>query len=157
MINSIPNRLKELQKYSVLKRKGYIIEKKNIPDDLLSHIKNELTVTPKVHKDYARNVQSFPIFFENKKRIYLPPYWALENIGKAAKNCVKNGIDFTSELKTIYPPRDYQEPIVKKVLKQPHFQKKINFSLAIYQNMLLLQMRKHIYTQNTWQKRKQFI
>ena len=66
--------LKKLAKYAILKRKGYTLDKKNIPDDVLSYIKNELTVTPKVHKDYARNVQSFPVFFENKKRIFLPPY-----------------------------------------------------------------------------------
>jgi len=110
--------LKKLAEHGKLKRKGYVIEKKNIKSDVIQYIKQTLTVTPVVHKDYAKNVQSFPIFFENKKNIFLPPYWALDNIGKAEKNFVKNGIGFTSELKTIYPPRDYQEPIVTKVLKQ---------------------------------------
>ncbi len=110
--------LKKLAEYGKLKRKGYVIEKKHIKSNVMQHIRETLTVTPVVHKDYAKNVQSFPIFFENKKSVFLPPYWALDNIGKAAKNFVKNGIGFTSELKTIYPPRDYQEPIVKMVLKQ---------------------------------------
>lgn len=109
---------KDIAEKAILKRNGYVLDKKDIPSDILTEIKSELTVTPKVHKDYARNVQSFPIYFETKKRIFIPPYWALEKFGKAGKNCVKNGISFSSELKTIYPPRDYQEPIVKKVLKQ---------------------------------------
>ena len=110
--------LKKLAEHGKLKRKGYVIEKKYIKSNVMQYIRETLTVTPVVHKDYAKNVQSFPIFFENKKSIFLPPYWALDNIGKAGKNFVKNGIAFTSELKTIYPPRDYQEPIVKTVLKQ---------------------------------------
>jgi superfamily II DNA or RNA helicase len=110
--------LKKLSKYAILKRKGYIIYKKNIKTDLLLYIQDILTVTPKVHKDYARGVKSFPIFFENKKKLFLPPYWAFENIGQPAKILIKDGLSFNEELKTVYGPRDYQEPIIKKVLSQ---------------------------------------
>ena len=110
--------LKELSKYAILKRKGYIIHKKYIKTDLLLYIQDILTVSPKVHKDYVRNVKSFPVFFENKKKIFLPSYWAFDNIGKPNKDLIKDGLSFNEELKTVYDPRDYQKPIIKKVLQQ---------------------------------------
>ena len=114
----IVKKYSSLQKYTSNKRKGYIIEKKNIPLETLISIKDELTLQPKVHKDYCQNIPDVPVYFESKKRIIVPPYWAREHIGKASKNFVQNGEPFTQELKTIFPPRDYQEPIVDKTLKQ---------------------------------------
>ena len=51
--------LKKLAEHGKLKRKGYVIEKKHIKSNVMQYIRETLTVTPKVHKDYAQNVQSF--------------------------------------------------------------------------------------------------
>ena len=109
---------KQLQQFSSLKRKGYVIDKMNIPIHILNEIKNELTLEPKVNKEYCRNIQKVPIFFESKNKISLPPYWALDNIGKANKNFIKNGDYFTSDLKTIFPPKKEQIPVIEKTMKQ---------------------------------------
>ncbi len=108
----------QLQPFTKWKRKGVAIEKKNIPNNILLQLKADLTLEPKVNKSYVKNIPKIPVYHENKKIVSLPPYWCLDNIGKPAKNFVKDGQNFTNELKTIYPPRDYQEPIVDKTLKQ---------------------------------------
>jgi superfamily II DNA or RNA helicase len=114
----IPKKYTELQPYTSSKRKGYVIEKANIKPNILSCIKSDLTLEPKVHKDYARGATKIPIYFESKKLIIVPPYWALENIGKAHKNFIKDGKPFSSELKTIFPPKKEQIPVIDKTLKQ---------------------------------------
>ena len=101
----------------VLRRNGFCVEKSSIDDITLSNIKNDLMVTPVVHRDFQKNVKAFPVFFENEKNIYLPPYWAKEHIGEPTKNYIKSGLPFTSELKTTFEPRDYQLPIVKHCYK----------------------------------------
>ena len=114
----IKKQIKTLAKYAILKRKGYVIEKKHITKDEMEYIKRQLILTPVVHRDYIKNAPKIPIFFENDRRIYLPQYWACENIGTPNRNSIKDGKCFETELKTTFPPRDYQEPIVKKVYEQ---------------------------------------
>ena len=108
----------DLQQYLKSKRKGYIIEKKNISNEILNEIKNHLNLKPRVHRDYVKHAQKVKAYIETKNRLILPPYWTRENIGKAQENYIKNGLSFTQELKTIYPPRDYQEPIIEKTYSQ---------------------------------------
>jgi superfamily II DNA or RNA helicase len=108
----------ELQKYLKSKRKGYIIEKKHISKETLQQIRKTLSLKPRVHKDYANNIKDVNAYIETKNRLILPPYWAKEYIGKAQENYIKNGLNFTQELKTIYPPRDYQDPIIEKTYNQ---------------------------------------
>jgi len=108
----------KLNEFSFLKRSGLIIKKENIDTKTLGELKTDLTLKAVVHKDYAKFAPKVKAFMENKKYIYIPPFWGRENIGIPPKNLVKDGVPFTSELKTIYPPRDYQLPFLDKAMKQ---------------------------------------
>jgi len=108
----------KLNEFSFLKRSGLIIKKEDIDTKTLGELKNDLTLKAVVHKDYAKFAPKVKAYMENKKYMYIPPFWARENIGVPPKNLIKDGVPFTSELKTIYPPRDYQLPFLDKAMNQ---------------------------------------
>ena len=107
-----------LQNLGINKKIGYKIKKSLIDKKDYDKIIKQLTLTPKVHKDFANNVQDFECFFEDEKYIYLPKFWALKNIGKPKKNLIKRGDYFKDPLTTVLEPRDYQVPIIDKTFKQ---------------------------------------
>ena len=110
--------LENLQNSGVLKKKGYRLLKKNIDKEDLNFIKKKLTLEPKVHKDFVKNVVKYKCYVEDKKHIYLPKHWGIQNLGNPKKNLLKRGEYLTQELKTIYPPRDFQVEIIEKTYKQ---------------------------------------
>ena len=110
--------LENLQNSGVLKKKGYRLLKKNIDKEDLNFIKKKLTLEPKVHKDFVKNVVKYKCYIEDKKHIYLPKHWGIQNLGNPKKNLLKRGEYLTQELKTIYPPRDFQVEIIEKTYKQ---------------------------------------
>jgi superfamily II DNA or RNA helicase/predicted GIY-YIG superfamily endonuclease len=112
------NKIKKLSEVAILKRKGYVINKKDIEPELLQYIKSILSIKPNAHKDFSKFVQKIPAYHENTTKIFLPRHWGLDNIGKPHKNCIKKGEKFTLKLKTVYPPRDYQMPIIDKTMEQ---------------------------------------
>ena len=109
---------KDLQNLGVLKKEGYRINLKNISKEDLNLIKKQLTLVPKVHKDFIKNVIKYKCYSINEKYIYLPKYWALEKIGEPKKNLLKRGEYFNQKLETIYPPRPFQVEIIDKTYKQ---------------------------------------
>ena len=66
-----------------INKKGYVIYKKNLSDDQIINIKEELTIKPFVPKDYAVKNQnnSFSIYLENKNKIYIPKYYGIHKFG----------------------------------------------------------------------------
>ena len=108
----------DLQNLGVLKKEGYRINLKNISKEDLNLIKKQLTLVPKVHKDFIKNVIKYKCYSINEKYIYLPKYWALEKIGEPKKNLLKRGEYFNQKLETIYPPRPFQVEIIDKTYKQ---------------------------------------
>ena len=59
----IKKQIKTLANYAILKRKGYVIEKKHITKNMMEYIKKQLILTPVVHRDYAKNAPKIPILF----------------------------------------------------------------------------------------------
>ena len=108
----------DLQNLGILKKEGYRINLKNISKEDLNLIKKQLTLVPKVHKDFIKNVIKYKCYSINEKYIYLPKYWALEKIGEPKKNLLKRGEYFNQKLETIYPPRPFQVEIIDKTYKQ---------------------------------------
>lgn len=108
----------DLQNLGILKKEGYRINLKNISNEDLNLIKKQLTLVPKVHKDFIKNVIKYKCYSITKTYIYLPKYWALEKIGEPKKNLLKRGEYFNQKLKTIYPPRPFQVEIIDKTYKQ---------------------------------------
>jgi len=110
--------LEKLQNLGVLKKKGYRLLKKNIDEEDLNLIKKNLTLEPKVHKDFVKNVVKYECYLEDKKHIYLPKHWGIQNLGNPKKNLLKRGEYLTKKLETIYPPRPFQVEIIEKTYKQ---------------------------------------
>lgn len=110
--------LKSLSQFGKLKNAGYSIRKSKISEKLLQQIKEQLTLTPKTHKDFSKFTKKVPAYFEDDTHIYLPKHWAKKHIGEAAKNAVRRGIYFDKELKVIFPPRKHQVPVIDKTYKQ---------------------------------------
>ena len=95
--------------------KGYTIYKNALTLNELNTIKKELTVKPYVPKNSMIKVQSFPVFRESKKKIYVPRFYGIECYGPQEEIRINDGneinLDFKGEL------RDYQKPIVEKFVK----------------------------------------
>ena len=63
---------KTARKGTILTRKGYIIKKKDFSEKEILKIKNQLTVKPVVHRDFAHFAEEFPVFYESSDKLYLP-------------------------------------------------------------------------------------
>ena len=102
------------RKGTCLTRKGYILNKNDFSEKEIRKIKNQLTVKPVVHRDYAHFAVEFPVFYESKTKLYLPRYWGLEKFGPPEKIDICDGKSIN--LKCIYEPRPIQKPIIKRAL-----------------------------------------
>ena len=65
-----------------LGKRGYILVKKHFPENIISEVKKELTVTPFVNEDYGAPPESFKIYAENDEKLYLPKYYGFEKFPK---------------------------------------------------------------------------
>jgi superfamily II DNA or RNA helicase len=72
-------------------RRGYQIKKSLLTEDKINKIKENLNVTPEVSKDFADNIQSFSIFHETPRNIFVPRYYGIKNFGE------QKFIDFNSK------------------------------------------------------------
>ena len=102
------------RKGTCLTRKGYILNKNDFSEKEISKIKNQLTVKPVVHRDYAHFAVEFPVFYESKTKLYFPRYWGLEKFGPPEKIDICDGESIN--LKCTYEPRPIQKPIIKRAL-----------------------------------------
>jgi superfamily II DNA or RNA helicase len=105
--------LKKYAKCAILTKKGYTLKKDNMKEEDITFIKKLLTVKPVVNKKFAAAAQEFPVFYENKSKLYLPRFWGIDNIGEPAKTILKKGDKI--DVKCVFKPRDAQVPIVKKI------------------------------------------
>jgi superfamily II DNA or RNA helicase len=76
-----------------INKKGYVIYKKDLHDHEINDIKLELTVKPYVPSDFSKNVVSFPVYMENKSKLYLPKFYGIEKFGPPQKSCLSDGIE----------------------------------------------------------------
>ena len=75
-----------------LSNKGYIIIKDEYTDKEIKNIKDTLSVSP--YSPYQSKFSpppSFPIYQESIRKLYLPRYWALENLGQPKKFNINQG------------------------------------------------------------------
>ena len=78
-----------------------VYELYGLTDDEIAYIKNKLTVKPFIHEDFNDIAESFKVFRETKFKLYIPPYFGINNLpwkyeykfnkGLAAPNLVFNG------------------------------------------------------------------
>ena len=99
-------------------KNGYTFIKEEIGDTHLKQLKKDLTVFPKVCQNYA--VESEPIepvilYQENKEKIYLPRYYAIEKYGLPQKTKIQKPIKANLNFSTTLRP--HQNHIVDCYLK----------------------------------------
>ena len=101
---------------SKLTNKGYIIIKDKYNNQDIKNIKKTLNVTP--YSPYQSKFSPppcFPVYQESVRKLYLPRYWALENLEKPENYNINDGtnidINFNGSL------RDVQEEAVSAFMK----------------------------------------
>lgn len=70
---------------SILSKKGYLIEKNSISEQQLNKIKRDLIVQPFVRNNFGGKPEKFTVYLENDKRICVPKFYGLKEIGKPSK------------------------------------------------------------------------
>ena len=65
---------------SYLGNKGYTVYKICLTHEIIEFIKNELTVKPFVQNSLIQP-ESFPIYQESDKKLYLPRFWGIKYFG----------------------------------------------------------------------------
>ena len=107
---------------SKLTNKGYIIIKDEYSDKDIKNIKNTLNVVP--YSPYQSKFSpppSFPIYQESIRKLYLPRYWALDNLGMPEKFNINEGTNI--DIKFNGSLRPVQEEAISAFMKNcyPHY------------------------------------
>lgn len=91
-INALKHKCKNNIMQTYLSPQGYSVCKAALNDDQLKQIKNDLTVTPFVPKDYAMaNVKPFKLYQEGPTKIYMPRHYATNLLGQPTVNKIPEG------------------------------------------------------------------
>jgi superfamily II DNA or RNA helicase len=101
-----------------LGKKGYSIKKEYMTVKEQNLIKKELMMKPYVPKNSLAKPNSFPVYRESNKKLYIPKFYGIKHYGYPEISKIGSGkaidIEFKGEL------RDYQLPIVDAYIKAAH-------------------------------------
>lgn len=70
-----------VEKTNYLSKRGYAITKDQFDSKFLDKLRRELTVMPFTIEDYGAPPNSFPVYLESPKKIYVPKHYAYKNLG----------------------------------------------------------------------------
>ncbi len=76
--------------HSILSINGYGIPKKN-NIELITKLKDELTMTPNINFALSSSTSSFAIYTESDKRMYIPRFYGLQKFGQPYKCTLSQG------------------------------------------------------------------
>ena len=89
---------------------GYTVIKENLTSEQINKIRKDLTVKPYVNASFGAEAVPFAIYMESKRKLYLPRYYGIKELGFPSKFRINSGteisMNFTGSLK------DKQLPIV---------------------------------------------
>ena len=106
---------------SYIGNKGYSIYKISLNTKIIEFIKKELTVKPFMQSSLVEP-NSFPIYLESDKKIYVPRFWGINIFGNPKTLKISYGksinLDFKGNL------RDYQTNVLNAYLKAINFEEK---------------------------------
>tara|TARA_B110001450_G_scaffold243934_1_gene255607 strand:+ start:6296 stop:8902 length:2607 start_codon:yes stop_codon:yes gene_type:complete len=103
---------------SYLGMKGYSIYKSCLNDDIIDYIKEELTVKPYIQNSLIEP-NSFPVYLESDKKIYVPRIWGTKTFGYPKEIKINKGDNIN--LKFSGTLRDFQDTIIEHYLKAINF------------------------------------
>ena len=101
---------KNLRTY--VSQRGYVVMKEELGEKEVTQLCKDLTVKPFVNTDYGPEPESFKVFLENDRKIYIPKFYGRERYGKeSAGNKIGLGekidIKFAGKLRdNQYEPAD---------------------------------------------------
>ena len=96
-------------------KKGYSILKSKLTIDEQKMIRDELNVKPYVPGSPINVTESYPVYLESPKKLYLPRFYGIEKFGMPNDNKLPDGDPININFKGI--PRDYQLKIVDAFFK----------------------------------------
>jgi superfamily II DNA or RNA helicase len=100
---------------SYLGQKGYTILKKELTPEQCAQIKKDLTIKPFTQGGVNNCQNTFPVYRESDKKLYIPHYYGIKEFGHPKEYKICKGIDISLEFNGKL--RDYQEPVVNKFIK----------------------------------------
>ena len=80
---------------SYINKRGYVIIKEHYDYKTLNELREELTVKP--FNNFVDNVESYQVYEENMKKMYLPKFYALDKLGQSDEKKVPEGDDINLE------------------------------------------------------------
>ena len=80
---------------SYINKRGYVIIKENYDYKTLNNLRNELTVKP--FNKFVDNVESYKVYEENIKKMYLPKIYAIQKLGMPEGDKLPKGDDIDIE------------------------------------------------------------
>lgn len=106
---------------SYIGNKGYSIYKISLNNKIIEFIKKELTVKPFMQSSLVEP-NSFPIYLESDKKIYVPRFWGINIFGNPKTLKISYGKSINLDFKGIL--RDYQTNVLNAYLKTINFEEK---------------------------------
>jgi superfamily II DNA or RNA helicase len=100
---------------SYIGKKGYSILKSKLTVDEQKMIRDELNVKPYVPGSPINVTESYPVYLESPKKLYLPRFYGIEKFGMPNDNKLPDGDSINIIFKGM--PRDYQLKIVDAFFK----------------------------------------
>ena len=98
---------------SYINKRGYVILKEHYDYKILNELRTELNVKP--FNKFAENTESYPVFEENTRKMYLPKIYALNKFGKADEDKIPSGEDINLTFNGSI--RENQKEPIEKSLK----------------------------------------
>ena len=98
-----------------LNKRGYVIIKEHFNYEVLNDIREELTVRPFNSYIDPNNVESYQVFLENEKKMYLPKMYGIEKFGETEDKIPESeniNLRFNGEV------RENQKPAIDASIKQ---------------------------------------
>lgn len=96
-------------------KKGYSILKSKLTIDQQKMIRDDLNVKPYVPGSPINVTESYPVYLESPKKLYLPRFYGIEKFGLPNDNKLSHGDSINIIFKGM--PRDYQLKIVDAFFK----------------------------------------
>ena len=100
---------------SYIGKKGYSILKSKLTIDQQKMIRDDLNVKPYIPGSPINVTESYPVYLESPKKLYLPRFYGIEKFGMPNDNKLSDGDPININFKGI--PRDYQLKIVDAFFK----------------------------------------
>ena len=99
---------------TVLTKRGYAIIKSKFSFKDIQSCKKELNVKPYINEDFGGVAQSFPVYLESFRKMYLPKHYGINKFGEPDQVKLNKGFDI--ELEFNGQLRDKQKPVVEAFL-----------------------------------------